>query len=174
MTREPEGAIRGQGRHDLIRENLRRGYEQFMTAVGLIATLIGLGLLGFTLYLHWGYSPFHHPGAAPGGDRVELLRFDGVRWLVIAIAGSICGVRRAPRRRSRYERGPGAQVAYPLSVLMGIVVMAAAATWCWFLWMGHLPGGDRMQNSLLAGAYFAIPAALLLTFAASLLGPPAD
>jgi len=40
---------------------------------------------------------------------------------MIAIAGSICGVRQAPRRRSRYERGPGAQVAYPLSVLMGVV-----------------------------------------------------
>jgi len=158
----------------LIRENLRRGYEQFMKATGLLAVLIGLGLLGVTLYLHWSYSPFHHPGAAPGADRVDLLRLDGVRWLMISIAGSICGVRRAPRRRSRFERGPGAQVAYPLSVLMGIVVMAAAATWCWFLWMGHLPGGDRMQNALLAGGYFAIPAALLLTFAASLLGPPAE
>ena len=159
----------------MIRENLRRGYEQFMKATGLIAVLIGLGLLGVTLYLHWGLSPFHHPGAAPGDDRiVELLRFDGVRWLMISIAGSICGMRQAPRRRSRYERGPGAQVAYPLSVLMGVVVMAAAATWCGFLWMGHLPGGNRLQNGLLAGGYFAIPAALLLTFAASLLGPPAD
>jgi hypothetical protein len=40
--------------------------------------------------------------------------------------------------------------------------------------MGHLPGGVRLQNGLLAGGYFAIPAALLLTFAASLLGPPAE
>ena len=156
------------------RDKLQRGYEEFMKVTGLLAVAIGLGLLGVTLYLHWSYSPFQHPGATPGTNRVELLRFDGVRWLMISIAGSICGVRRAPRRRSRYEHGPGAQVAYPLSVLMGVVVMAVASFACWYYWMGHLPGGDRMQNGLLAGGYFAIPAALLLTFAASLLSAPAE
>ncbi|MEJ0070782.1 MAG: hypothetical protein WDO24_20920 [Pseudomonadota bacterium] len=157
-----------------MREALQRGYEQFMKGAGLIAVVIGCGLLCVSVYLHWDYSPFHHPGATPGADRVSLLRFDGVRWLMISIAGSICGVRRAPRRRSRYEQGPGAQVAYPLSVLMGVVVMAIAAFACWYYWMERLPGGDRMQNGLLAGGYFAIPAALLLTFAASLLSRPAD
>src|SRR5581483_7147919 len=150
------------------REQLRRGYEQFMQVVGLIAVTIALGLLGVTLYLHWGYSPFQHPGTAPGADRIQLLRLDGVRWLMISIAGTICGTRRAPRRRSRYDTGPGAQVAYPLGVLMGVVVMAVAASACWYYWMQHLPGGDRMQNALLAGGYFAIPAALLLTFGAVL------
>jgi len=154
-----------------MREQLRRGYEQFMRVVGLIAVTIGLGLLAVSLYLHWGFSPFHDPGGAPT-ERVALLRFDGVRWLAISIAGSICGVRQAPHRpRSRYERGPGASVAYPLGVLVGVVAMAAAATWCWFMWMAHLPGGDRMQNALLAGGYFAIPAALLFTFGVYLVAP---
>jgi hypothetical protein len=155
-----------------MREALQRGYEQFMKTAGLIAVALGMGLLAVSIYLHWGFSPFHHPGAAPGTNRVELLRFDGVRWLMISIAGSICGVRQAPRRRSRYETGPGAQVAYPLTVLMGVVAMAVAAFACWYYWMERLPGGDRLQNALLAGGYFAIPAALLLTFGAALFSAP--
>jgi hypothetical protein len=52
--------------------------------------------------------------------------------------------------------------------------MAAAATVCWFYWMMNLPGGDRMRNLLLGGGYFAIPAALLLTFMVSLFSRPAE
>ena len=155
-----------------MREQLQRGYDQFLTVVGWLGVLIGLGLLETNVVLHLGYSPFQHPGGTPGPDRLELLRLDGVRWLATAITGSICGVQRAPRRRSRFERGPGAMVAYPLSVLLAVVVMAAGATFCWFYWMMRLPGGDRMQNALLAGGYFAVPAALLLTFAAALITRP--
>jgi hypothetical protein len=155
-----------------MRGDLQRGYETFLAVVGWLGVLTGLGLLATNVVFHLGYSPFTHPGAAPGPDRLDLLRLDGVRWLATAITGSICGVQRAPRRRSRFERGPGAAVAYPLSVLMAVVVMAAASTWCWFYWMMRLPGGDRMQNALLAGGYFALPAALLLTFAAALITRP--
>src|SRR5689334_19917268 len=118
-----------------MREELRHGYEQFLAAVGWLGVVVGLGLLATNVVLHLGYSPFQHPGATPGPDRLDLLRMDGVRWLATAITGSICGVQRAPRKRSRFERGPGAAVAYPLSVLMAVVVMAAGSTVCWFYWM---------------------------------------
>ena len=155
-----------------MREELRQGYEQFLAAVGWLGVVVGLGLLATNVVLHLGYSPFQHPGATPGPDRLDLLRMDGVRWLATAITGSICGVQRAPRKRSRFERGPGAAVAYPLSVLMAVVVMAAGSTVCWFYWMMRLPGGDRMQNALFAAGYFVLPATLLLTFAAALATRP--
>jgi hypothetical protein len=156
-----------------MRDVLQRGYYQFLSVVGWSGVTVGLVLLGVSLVLHLDYSPFHHPGAAPvAADRVEVLRFDSVRWLVTAIAGSLCGVRLAPRRRSRLEPGPGAAVAFPLAVLVGVVVMGTVSTVCWFYWMKALPGADRMHNALLAGGYFALPAALLLTFAASLVSRP--
>lgn len=158
-----------------MRDRLRRGYEQFMRTVGLIAVVIGFGLLAVSFYLHWSYLPFHQPSAVPDANRLAIFKVDVARWLAISIAGSICGTRQAPHRpRSRYERGPGAQVAYPLGVLFGVVAMGAAATYCWFLWTDRLPGGDRLQNALLCGGYFAIPAALLLTFGAYLVSPPSD
>lgn len=158
-----------------MRDVLQRSYDQFLTVVGWSGVVIGLGLLGVSLALQLDYSPFQHPGAAPpAADRVEVLRFDSVRWLVTAIAGSLCGVRAAPRRRSRFEPGPGAAVAIPLAVLAGVVAMGAVSTACWFYWMKQLPGGDRMHNALLCGAYFALPAALLLSFAASLISRPSN
>ena len=158
-----------------MRDVLQRGYYQFLSVVGWSGVVIGLALLGVSLMLQLDCSPFRHPGIAPpAADRVEVLRFDSVRWLVTAIAGSLCGVRLAPRRRSRFEPGPGAGVAVPLAVLVGVVVMGAISTVCWFFWMKQLPGGDRMQNALLCGGYFALPAALLLTFAASLISRPSN
>ena len=80
------------------REELRQGYDQFLAVVGWLGVLIGLGLLGASIVLHIGYSPFVHPGAtpAPGPERTELLRLDSVRWLATAITGSISS------RRSSY------------------------------------------------------------------------
>jgi hypothetical protein len=158
-----------------MREALHHHYDQFLKVVAWSGVAIGLALLGIDLMYLLGCSPFQDPGAALApDDRVELLRLDSVRWLAIAITGSICGVRRAPRRRSRFERGPGASVALPLSVLMAVIAMALVSTVCWFYWMKHLPGGDRMQNALLGGGYFVLPAALLATFAASLFSRSAD
>jgi hypothetical protein len=157
-----------------VREGLRDHYDHFLKVVGWIMTIIALVLLGVNLVLQLDYSPFRHPGAPPSPDRLDVLKLDMVRWLLTTIAGSICGMRHAPRRRSRFEPGPGSSVAVPLAVLMGVVVMAAAATVCWFYWMLNLPGGDRMRNLLLCGGYFAIPAALLLTFVVSLFSRPPE
>jgi hypothetical protein len=164
---------RGAGSNS--RDLLRNSYDQFLKAAGWSAVIVGLALLGVSVAFNSGYSPFHHPGAPPatGEDVKLLLQLDSVRWLATAIAGSLCGVRRAPRRRNRYQPGPGAAVAVPLAVLMGVVVMGVISTVCWFFWMKHLPGGDRMHNALLCAGYLAIPAALLLTFAATLFTRPA-
>ncbi len=152
-----------------MRDALQQGYYQFLKVAGWCGIVIALGLLAIAVVLQLDYSPFHHPGATPApADRVDVLRVDSVRWLLTAIAGSLCGVRLAPRRRSRFERGPGAQVAYPLTVLVAVVLMGAVSTVCWFYWMKHLPGGDRMQNIWMCAGYLALPTALLLTFAASL------
>ena len=156
-----------------MQTGLRDHYDQFLKVVGWLTTIIALLLLVVNLVLHLDYSPFRHPGVPASPDRLDILKLDMVRWLLTTIAGSICGMRHAPRRRSRFDSGPGSSVAVPLAVLMGVVVMAAAATVCWFYWMLALPGGDRMRNLLLAGGYFAIPAALLLTFVVSLFSRPA-
>jgi hypothetical protein len=156
-----------------MRDVLQHSYYRFLTVVGWSAVAIGLGLLALSLVLQLDYSPFQHPGAAPpAADRVEVLRFDSVRWLATALAGSLCGVRVAPRRRSRLQPGPGAAVAVPLAVLVAVVAMGAVSTACWFYWMKQLPGGDRMHNALLCAGYFALPTALLLSFAASLVSRP--
>ncbi|HUA53191.1 MAG TPA: hypothetical protein VMB81_13560 [Candidatus Sulfotelmatobacter sp.] len=157
-----------------MREALQQGYHQFVKVTGACLVVTGIVLLGISLVLQLGYSPFQHPGAAPvPGGEADVLRLDSVRWLLTAIAGTLSGMRRAPRRSTRYEPGPGAAVAFPLTVLVGVVLMAAISTACWFYWMRHLPGGDRMQNVLLCGAYAVLPAALLFTFLAALLSRPA-
>lgn len=149
-------------------------YDQFLRVVGWLGTIIALSLLGVSLVLHVDYSPFKHPGMAPGNERLDTLYVDATRWVVTAIAGCVCGMRLAPRRRSRFQPGPGSSVAVPLAALFGVIVVAALSIVCWFFWMKGLPGGDRMRNLWLAGAYFAIPSALLLTFVVSLFSRPAD
>jgi hypothetical protein len=156
-----------------VQAGIQDHYDQFLKVVGWLTTLIALILLGVTLVLHLDYSPFKHPGAPASPDRLDILKLDMVRWLLTTIAGSICGMRHAPRRRSRFDSGPGSSVAVPLAALLGVVVIAGGATVCWFYWMMGIPGGDRMRNLLLAGGYFAIPAALLLTFVVSLFTPAA-
>jgi hypothetical protein len=158
-----------------MRQALQQGYYQFVKVTGCCLVVIGIGLLAISLVLQLDYSPFQHPGAAPTpGSEVDVLRLDSARWLLTAIVGTLCGMRRAPRRPSRFEPGPGASVAFPLTVLVGVVLMGVISTVCWFYWMRHLPGGDRMQNILLCGAYALLPVALLLTFGVALLSRPAD
>src|SRR5260221_872030 len=147
---------------------LQDSYHLFMKAIGWIAVAIGFVLLGVSLVMQLGYSPFAHPGMTPGPDRVDVLRLDGIRWFMIAIAGAVCTVRRTPRRRERLGPESAAWIAVPLGALVGVIVMAVIATAAWFMWMARLPGGMPMENVMLCGAHFAIPAALLLTFAVSL------
>ena len=157
------------------RQALQQGYHQFIKVTGCCLVGIAVGLLAVSLVTQLDYSPFQHPGATPTpGGEVDVLRLDSARWLLTAIAGTLCGMRRAPRRPSRFEPGPGAAVAFPLTVLVGVVLTAAISTVCWFYWMRHLPGGDRMHNILLCSAYGLLPVALLLTFLAALLSRPAD
>src|SRR3954468_8736799 len=97
----------GSGGRRRVRAGLRDHYDQFLKVVGWLTTVVALLLLGVSLLMHLDYSPFRHPGAPPSPDRLDVLRLDGVRWLLTTIAGSLCGMRHAPRRRSRFEPGPG-------------------------------------------------------------------
>src|SRR5438552_2415632 len=125
---------------------LQDSYDVFMKAVGWIAVAIGLVLLAGSVVMQLDYSPFAYPGLAPGPDRVEVLRLDGIRWLMIAIAGAVCAVRRTPRRRERVGPESAAWIAMPLGALVGVIVMAVVATGAWLMWMERLPGGRPMEN----------------------------
>lgn len=158
-----------------MREMLKEGYERLLLVVGWTGIIMALALLALGLAFHLDYSPFVHPGAPPGSDRIDLLKLDGIRWFLTAIVGSICGMRHTPtQRRDQGGRELSGWIAYPIGILMGVMVMATASTVCWFLWMERLPGGDRMENALLCGLYFAIPAALLFTFMVYVGGPRRD
>ncbi|MBV8169922.1 MAG: hypothetical protein JO021_24260 [Alphaproteobacteria bacterium] len=153
---------------------MKNHYDDFLRAVGWIGTIIALSLLGVNLVLHLDYAPFKNPGMAPGPERLDALYVDAARCVITAITGCVCGMRLAPRKRSRFQPGPGSSVAVPLAALLGVIVAAALSIVCWIFWMKGLPGGDRMRNLWLAGGYFAIPAALLLTFAVSLFSRPPE
>jgi hypothetical protein len=155
----PPAAVRADKPRPRWKRTVQLLFERLILVLAWLSLILGTGLLLVSLIWHIDYSPFAHPGATPGADRLLLLRVEALRWLLLATAGCMAAIINGPRWRRRLdERQFIGWMMPPVVALIGTILMMLVSGALWFIWMDRLPGGERLANWAMAGIYFVLPA----------------